>query len=345
MDPATAFMADLDRRFRETSGLEERCDYSIFYSRLQPARLLVLGIKPGGRRDGSHQLASDGYYEDWSHEYVDMDYRIAAVMRPALMKALSAPNASDLRGVPKTNTFFHRAVGTDDFTPAEFEHNVRRCAPYLAEIIAFVGPEVIVLEGSGARDNLVRHHCQDVETSHDATILGLRRGSLNRFYRRETAFVKPLGRRVTLLTLGHPSQFGHLPTWAAAVEALSRDLGAKYLPAWGAGVGVEQSPVRQTPPAASVPSKRDAISQRHRPLSLGEQFRAAAKPPASFRYSPVHDFWRELVAIGPASAESLHRHLDAIGWRRPSRKELTIAVVRTDLVSMVKHGFAERTQI
>lgn len=58
VDPAIEFMRDLDRRFREVSGLTDRRDYSIFYSRLQRARVMVIGIKPGGRRDRSHQLAN-----------------------------------------------------------------------------------------------------------------------------------------------------------------------------------------------------------------------------------------------------------------------------------------------
>lgn len=233
MSEQIEFMADVDRRFRAVSGLSDRRDYSIFYSRLQPARVMVIGIKPGGRTDGSHQLASQGFYEDWSHEYVDMDYRIAAVMRPALMEALGAVSAEGLRGVPKTNTFFHRAVGTDDFTAAELAQNVRQCAPFLADMLAFVGPDVLVLEGAAARDHVVRHHCSNIEVDEHSTVFGLRRGAKNRFFRKETAFVGPVDRRITLLTLGHPSQFGHLQTWSEAVKALKRNLGPEYLPRWG----------------------------------------------------------------------------------------------------------------
>lgn len=234
LDPIL-FAQDLDRRFRKASGLSDRRDYSIFYSRLQPARVLVIGIKPGGARDGTHQLASQGFYEDWAHEYVDMNYRIAAVMRSALMQALGATSADELRGLPKTNTFFQRAVGIDEFTGSEMRRNVDMCAPFLSEILALVQPEVLILEGSAARENLVRHHCRDVQEVVDERIVGLRRGAINTFFRKELAYMPALGRTVTLLTLGHPSHFGNLPTWQQAVTALQRNLGRAFLPSHGGG--------------------------------------------------------------------------------------------------------------
>jgi hypothetical protein len=45
-----SWMADLDRRFRNASGLSDRCDYRMFHPRLQPARIMVLDIKPAARR-------------------------------------------------------------------------------------------------------------------------------------------------------------------------------------------------------------------------------------------------------------------------------------------------------
>lgn len=343
-DDAVGFMADLDERFRNATGLFDRRYYSMFYSRLQPARIMVIGIKPGGRTDGSHQLASQGFYEDWSHEYVDQDYRIAAVMRPALMKALGASSADDLRGVPKTNTFFQRAVGTDDFSAADLTRNVQQCAPYLTEMLAFVRPDAIVLEGSGARDNFVRHQCTNVEIEEGSEIYGLRRGASNRFFRKELAFIRPIGKVVTLLTLGHPSQFGHLPTWPKAVEAMRINLGADFLPTWG-GEPERKPEALHRLEIATIPdsSREGVVSSRQAPAKTTQKLSAAIKPPETFRYSPIHDFWQELNRIGSSSPEELHVHLNSIGWRRPSRKPLTTAIVRTDLVSMVKHGFASRT--
>lgn len=74
----------------------------------------------------------------------------------------------------------------------------------------------------------------------------------------------------------------------------------------------------------------------------GERFVAAERPPASFAYQPIHDFWEELRKIGPASVDAFHKHMIDLGWRRPRGGDLTREVTRTDLVSMVKHGFARK---
>jgi uracil-DNA glycosylase len=261
-DATTAFMRDLDERFQVASGLSDRRNYSIFYSRLLASRIMVIGIKPGGRRDGSHQLASQTFYEDNAHEYVDMDYRIAAVMRSALMDALGATDPNQLRAVPKTNCFFHRAVGTDDFSPAELRANAKLCAPFLTEMIAAVNPDVLVLEGSGARDLIVRHQCREVHEDIEQRVVGERRGAMNIFFRRETAWLNVLGREVTLLTLGHPSQFGHLPTWRKAVEALRANLGPAFLSASSAQPlstrSPESRPATEKRQTGSVPAEARA---------------------------------------------------------------------------------------
>lgn len=232
-EPGLTFMRDLERRFRATSGLIDRRDYSIFYSRLQPAPIFVIGINPGGPRDGTHQLASQSFYEDWSHEYVDMNYKIASVMRSALMTALEASVADQLRGVPKSNCFFQRAVGTEKLRPDEIRANATQCAPFLGEMLFFVQPEVLILEGAGARKLIMRHHVINVREDPSQRVTGLRWGAINTFFRREKAFAPVLGREVVLLTLGHPSRFGNLPAWPETVAALRANLGASFLPAYG----------------------------------------------------------------------------------------------------------------
>ena len=343
MDQSLEFMADIDRRFRVISGLTDRRDYSIFYSRLQPARMIVIGIKPGGSRDGTHELASHTFYENWEHEYVDKDYRIANVMRKTLIEALEVTSAEQLRGVPKTNSFFQRAVSVDEFCSAEISRNVSMCAPFVGEILSFVNPDTIVFEGIAARDNVVSHHGVNVRDYPGEQIKGMRRGAMSSFFQRQDAEFPALGKRVELLTLGHPSHFGQLPDWARATHALKTRLGSDFLPPWKAAEQHQhqraKSVVRLHPVRASS-STYSAQMPRNRPSD--QRFIAAKRPPASFSYSPIHDFWQELQKTGPHSAEEFFDHLQAIRWQRPSGKPLTLQVVRTDLVSMVKHGFAQR---
>ena len=224
------FMKDLDARFQDASRLTSRNFYSIFCSRIDESPVMVTGINPGGRTDGSHQLASQSFYEDGSAELADMDYRIATIMRPALLTALETNDLTVLRKVPKTNTIFQRSPTTGEFSRVELAANAKLCAPFLAEMIAFVKPKAIVLEGLGARENLVAHLATAVRTIESETVRGMRRGRMSRFFQKDIAFLNPLGREVTLLTLGHPSHFGQLPTWEGAVDALRKNLGSAFQP-------------------------------------------------------------------------------------------------------------------
>lgn len=339
-DTMIAFMKDFEVRFQAASNLLDHRFYSIFYSRIQPAPLMVIGIMPGEPKDGTHQLASQSFYEDWSHEYVDMNYSIAAIMRPALMKALESADVDVLRRVPKTNTFFHRAVGTDEFTAAERAENVRMCAPFLAEIIFRVNPRVIVMEGMAARDNLVSQLATVVQTEHSETLRGMRRGRMNRFFQKDVAFLPTLGREVTLLTLGHPSHFGNLPTWPDAVEALRRNLGHAFQPGKCSEVQRNSVTSATTAPTAVGMQMPCAAHSRQRRATPQTVYEAVRQPPAEFGYQPIHDFWRELNKLGPTSIEDLYLHMIGRGWERPSGKPLTYEVMRIDTVSMAKHGFA-----
>jgi len=93
----------------------------------------------------------------------------------------------------------------------------------------------------------------------------------------------PVGQPVDLLTLGHPSQFGHLPAWNEAVAALQRNLGPSYLTPWQAG---SIPPSRQpTDPIAPLQGARKVRVPRDAAFSAGRKFMAADQPPATFRFS------------------------------------------------------------
>lgn len=98
------------------------------------------------------------------------------------------------------------------------------------------------------------------------------------------------------------------------------------------------TPVRapSAPAAAQTPRTRQRAFERHTVVEAG------TRPPSSFGYQPIHDFWKELRNIGPTSVEDFHAHMVASGWRRPQGKDLTYEITRTDIASMCKHGFAHR---
>jgi len=55
MDTAyTPFMRDLELNFKKSSGLVDRSAFKIFYCQVRPAKILTLGINPGGSPANTH---------------------------------------------------------------------------------------------------------------------------------------------------------------------------------------------------------------------------------------------------------------------------------------------------
>ena len=70
--------------------------------------------------------------------------------------------------------------------------------------------------------------------------------------------------------------------------------------------------------------------------------KAANKPPATFGYQPIRDFWQELSQLGEITVEGFHERMLDTGWRRPQGGALNYEVTRTDIACMCRKGFAVR---
>ncbi|MBB5730614.1 hypothetical protein [Sphingomonas prati] len=151
MDSGVDFMKELDAEYRERSGLRDRRFYSIFYSRIEPSPLMILGINPGGNTDTwSMSPDADEFCSAWQHDYVDERYEIQAVMQPLLRTVLGIDDAI-LRRIPKTNMVFRRSPGVGRFGEQQegmqIEHALKEAAPTLERIIRHVSPRAIIFEG------------------------------------------------------------------------------------------------------------------------------------------------------------------------------------------------------
>ena len=145
-----ALMSDIDTEFRKSSGLSDPRYYKIFYSRIDPAPLLVLGINPGGAPDQEEEIisASAGYFEKFEHDYVDCDYAIQRVMLPFLQNILGA-TSEEIRGIPKSNLAFRRSPGEDSFRAYHqltLAAAMKESHPSMVRIIQNVQPKMILLE-------------------------------------------------------------------------------------------------------------------------------------------------------------------------------------------------------
>lgn len=175
-----AFMRDLEARYKNQTGLRDRSQYKIFYSPVRPAEILVLGINPGGdpakimpdgmnlreNKGGEPRGASSaGYYENDEHDLLDCRWRENNIVK--LLTPLLDGNRETIRdNVVKTNVAFRRspkATGLDlDTAKAE-------AAPFLAEILEFVQPKLIVLAGVKL-DEFSKWFCTSAELLGDAEV-------------------------------------------------------------------------------------------------------------------------------------------------------------------------------
>ena len=103
-------MVRLDTEFRAASGLTDRRFYKIFYSAIAPAPLLVIGFNPGGETDGTDLNASESFYENWEHDYVDFRsygnaYKLAGRAYDTLQGSLRELGILRESGIPKARGY------------------------------------------------------------------------------------------------------------------------------------------------------------------------------------------------------------------------------------------------
>lgn len=237
-----ALMRELDEQYRALSGLTERRHYSIFYSRIDPSPIMILGINPGGDPTLPSDQYPDREFVGWHHDYVDCDYDIQRAMLPFLKHALKADDAL-VRRVPKTNVAFRRSTGVDALGKQQhitYDAASKEAEPVLRRIIQNVEPKVIIFEGNQAFEQFVYRYCSNargeqlcepVKTPngrYDATILAACR-------------VQPdmLSHDILAITLGHPSRFGNRREFVAMGDTVAVLLAAPAIELRSLGNPVE----------------------------------------------------------------------------------------------------------
>ena len=226
--PVAAFMRGLDDEYRALTGLSERRDAIIAYSRLQPARAIVFGINPGGNPatwSGEIPDIETLVAQRW-HDYLDSRYPLQAVMRDFLSFALDTDDAG-LRDVPKSNIIFRRSPGTDAFQDLHgmtLIEAAREAAPFTRRILEQVDPRVVILEGKWCMARFRQFFCPTGYGKRlGPTITGEFRGTEQPCYIAHEMEVACLGRTLPVVALGHPTHFSRLPEWNA-VKVAVRDI-------------------------------------------------------------------------------------------------------------------------
>jgi hypothetical protein len=228
MSASLEFMQSLDQAYREHSGLQERRFYSIFYSRVEPSDIMVLGYNPGGDPDHWDEslLASRSFYENNEHEYVDCHYPLAVAMKAFLKSVLGFENDAQVRSVPKTNLIFRRSRSQDVLAlrPAAALDEAR---PFVEQIICRVRPRAILFEGTVTLDQFEKLYCDSVSRFLDGPSVTTPNGrNQAAIFRLDRAHVRCLDREVALIGLGHPSKYSGRVEWRQVVTRASNAIAA-----------------------------------------------------------------------------------------------------------------------
>jgi hypothetical protein len=200
-------------------------DYDIFYSQIVPSPLMIIGHNPGGspaREAAPAQEVQDGY-----HEYAAHDYKLARVMRRYLGDLLGSGEAG-IAAVPKINIVFARSEDANSF--AEWHRQdmwaaARRDAPFVAEILRFVGPRALIFEGRHAWDKFRALHAGSEPPAEPERVFTHQPGKV-RLIEIADLPVAALDRKVRCVVLAHPSRFGTWRSFRAADAEVRRHLAA-----------------------------------------------------------------------------------------------------------------------
>jgi len=225
-----SLMRDLDAEFQTRSGLTDRRYYKIFYSPIHAFPLLILGLNPGGETDGTDLNASDGYYENGEHDYVDFrrygrQYSLAGPMCDLLAATLDTTTEDDLRRVPATNVIFRRSRNASQLN-LSLRAAARESAPVLARILQAVDPRAILLLGGSAFDQFTAAHCAPGSVTPNAEVSEIRTPngkSQAMIFRSAHARVTVLGRDVPIIVVGHPSKYATRSAWPDVLDAVRRE--------------------------------------------------------------------------------------------------------------------------
>lgn len=224
--PYTPFMRDLEGRFKQTTGFQNRAAYKIYYCQVRSARILTLGINPGGApsdtsadgrvgKDGIVAAASSTFYENSEHDVLDCGWRENIGLRQILCPLVGGVLASIRTEVVKTNLAFHRSARRSDI---EVEAAADQTAPFLREIIEIVNPSLILLTGVALQaftSRFAKYSEPLVAPERDPGVKQV-------VFAAARASVGRPEKKVLIVQLAHASQFGWTYTKYDVAERISR---------------------------------------------------------------------------------------------------------------------------
>ena len=211
-------MREIESGYRKVSGLRNRSQYKIFYTPIQTAPVLALGINPAGEpaeimpdgmRDrlnpNTRHAASAKYYENGESDLVDCNWRENRITE--LLEDILSCNREGLRQrVVKTNLAFRRAPrgAIKKLHGMSMAQAMDEAIPFLTKIIKAARPKLIVL-GGVKMDDFTSRYCRHVDVMAEPE----REPDVRQIvYYPALVRLQSGGSKVLAVQVAHASQFG-----------------------------------------------------------------------------------------------------------------------------------------
>lgn len=305
------------------------CRFSILYGppMLGPD-LFILGSNPGF--DPAYLYDDEILTWPKENEYITQKWPLATKLRSIFANAglenLLERSIGTNRLFFKSKSLDHHETGLGwaDNPKAIRERLEAYCSHELEQLIRLIKPKFILVLGLSVFDdfsNAASRNVEGVKGRRVATV-----GSADGI--KTIGIIHPTGARVSNAD------------WAIVEKALALELGGTAL----TNDLMPDGAMKNQPPKLDIQSRilPTSKSTRQKALRPDTVVRAAGKPPGTYAYQPIHDFWSELSRLGDVTVEDFHQHMVSKGWRRPQGGALTYAVTRTDIACMCREGFAMR---
>ncbi len=204
---------EIEANFCQRANLSDRRFYKIFYSKIQPSRLMVLFENPGGESAGTDKRASE-YYENGEHDMVHYRNTPSYALAGPLFNYLSHLT-DDVASVPMTNVIWHRSRRAADLRVPSAEA-AEIAMPGLTAMLQRVTPEVILCT-NGSFKLFKRLYLSNVKEQIDevTTPNGVRPA---RIFSWCNASLDCTGSHVRVIRIGHASKYASRKEWATVIQ-------------------------------------------------------------------------------------------------------------------------------
>lgn len=199
MEADYELMRDIERRYKEDSGLRSRDHFSIFYGPLTQSKLLMINANPGGT-PGRYSIVDVMAGE---HEYIEGRQSGPTTSNGAyiLQQIVGSNDPEAIRGTQVLNRFFRRSPRRPN-ARTEMTYMIE-ARPFLCELINHIQPDALLFGGDSGVALMAKAHGAAVKAG--VPITGPN-GSNDAVYFRQYEFHLPYYRRIEAYSIYHPSK-------------------------------------------------------------------------------------------------------------------------------------------